>query len=139
MGTVIRPEISKKKKYHIPKQRFYELKHFCMQYPDWRRAYLSLDGITNHNQDNLGINRPLYKESPTELNAVKRNYYKERMELVEKACYEADDVIGRYILIGVTENCSYNNLRTVHGIPCCKKIYYELYHKFFWILSNIRE
>ena len=39
MSTVIRPEISKKNLYWIPKHRYYELKHFCLQYPEWKKNY----------------------------------------------------------------------------------------------------
>ena len=42
MGTVIRPETSKKNKYWIPRHRYHELKHFCLQYPLWKKAYLEL-------------------------------------------------------------------------------------------------
>ena len=38
MPTEIRPELSKKNKYWIPKHRYYELKHFVMQYPQWVEA-----------------------------------------------------------------------------------------------------
>ena len=37
MSTVIRPELSKNNEYWIPRQRFYELKHFCLQYPSWKK------------------------------------------------------------------------------------------------------
>lgn len=43
MGTTIRPEISKKNRYWIDKHRYYELKHFCLQYPTWKKAHSSLD------------------------------------------------------------------------------------------------
>lgn len=43
MGTVIRPEVSHKNTYYISKHRYYELKHFCLQYPEWRKSYISLD------------------------------------------------------------------------------------------------
>lgn len=32
MATTIRPEVSKKSKYWIERHRYYELKHFCLQY-----------------------------------------------------------------------------------------------------------
>lgn len=37
MATVIRAEISRKNKYWINKHRYYELKHFCLQYPIWKQ------------------------------------------------------------------------------------------------------
>lgn len=36
MTTTIRPEISYSSKYHISKHRYYELKHFCLQYHEWQ-------------------------------------------------------------------------------------------------------
>lgn len=34
MATKIRPVLSEKNKYYIDKHRYYELKHFCLQYDD---------------------------------------------------------------------------------------------------------
>ena len=45
MGTVIRPEVSSRNAYYISRHRHYELKHFCLQYPEWKRAYRDLDGL----------------------------------------------------------------------------------------------
>ena len=42
MSTLIRPELSETNRYWIEKHRYYELKHFCLQYPLWRHAYNSL-------------------------------------------------------------------------------------------------
>lgn len=42
MGTVIRSEISKKNPYYINKHRYYELKHYCLQYYIWKEAADSL-------------------------------------------------------------------------------------------------
>lgn len=46
MATTIRPELSEKNPYWIEKHRYYELKHFCLQYPIWQKQY-SLDTIFN--------------------------------------------------------------------------------------------
>ena len=53
MGTTIRPEISKKNRYWIDKHRYYELKHFCLQYPTWKKAHSSLDSGINVTDDVL--------------------------------------------------------------------------------------
>lgn len=42
MGTVVRADISKKNAYWIDKHRYYELKHFCLQYPIWAKTYAEL-------------------------------------------------------------------------------------------------
>lgn len=44
MGTTLRAELSEKNPYWIEKHRYYELKHFCLQYPIWKKAYAALDG-----------------------------------------------------------------------------------------------
>lgn len=33
-----------KTEYALSKHRFYELKHFCLQYPEWIREYKEADG-----------------------------------------------------------------------------------------------
>ena len=50
MGTTLRAELSEKNPYWIEKHRYYELKHFCLQYPIWKKAYTALDG-TNTNPE----------------------------------------------------------------------------------------
>ena len=46
MATEIRPELSEKNPYWIGKHRYYELKHFCLQYPIWKKAYNALLGLS---------------------------------------------------------------------------------------------
>jgi len=46
MGTTIKPELPDKNKHYIEKHRYYELKHFCLQYQAWKRAYAALDGLS---------------------------------------------------------------------------------------------
>ena len=45
MGTTIRSELSKKNEYWIEKHRYYELKHFCMQYPIWKKLIDYIDSM----------------------------------------------------------------------------------------------
>lgn len=138
MATVIRPELSIKNKYHIDKHRHYELKHFCLQYPAWKKAYVDLDnmGISISTVDKLpSSNLP---GDPTAKRAVAKAQLTERIEMVEKIAREADDYLWYYILKGVTENLSYTHLKTRLDIPCGKDMYYDRYRKFFWLLSKVR-
>ena len=34
---------------------------------------------------------------------------------------------------------SYDHLKARTGIPCCKDVYYDLYRRFFWLLSKERQ
>lgn len=51
MSTTVRSEISKKNIYWIEQHRYYELKHFCLQYPLWKKAYSEIDGLCRQNND----------------------------------------------------------------------------------------
>lgn len=54
------------------------------------------------------------------------------------ASMATDKELSSYILKAVTEGYSYFNLKARLEIPCSKDIYYELYRRFFWLLSNTR-
>ena len=51
MGNEMRPELSEKNPYWIGKHRYYELKHFCLQYPIWKKAKNALDGLSKRPSD----------------------------------------------------------------------------------------
>ena len=136
MATRIRPKISEKNKYWIDKHRHYELKHFCLQYPEWKKAYL-----TNGNLAAAPIERTPSTNvpgDPTAKRAIKNTYYRERIELIEKTAMEADSALCDYILKAVTEELSYTYLKSKLKIPCGRDMYYDRYRRFFWLLSEAR-
>lgn len=128
MGTVIRAKISPKNKYWIDKHRHYELKHFCMQYPDWKKAYSKFDSATYNSTGELSDKRE-----------QKKLFYSNRINLIERAAHEADPYLYDYIIKGVTEGKSYTYMKAVMGIPCGRDMYYDRYRKFFWLLNESRE
>jgi hypothetical protein len=139
MSTVIRAEISEKNKYYIDKHRYYELKHFCLQYSAWKKAYTNCnESIIFASQfDKLpGCNSP---GDITAKYAIKRAQYGERIKLIETAAKEADEFLYPYLLTAVTEGRSYPYLRTTLNIPCGRDMYYDRYRKFFWILNELRD
>lgn len=137
MATKIRPEVSAKNRYWISRQRFYELRHFCLQYGEWAKEYAELDGYPSQSYS-TEIRSP-QPGDPTERIAERKLYFRERMELVKKAAGATDPVIGPYIFKAVTKGYSYEHLRAKDGIPCCKNVYYDLYRKFFWLLDKARK
>lgn len=124
MATKIRAKLSKKNKYYISKHRYLELKHFCLQYPEWLNEY------TKH---------VLPEKDSTSEWALARSELKKRMEMVEKAAMRADEDLSIYIFQSVTEDKTYVNLKTFYSIPCSRDTFYDRYRKFFWELSKIRE
>lgn len=135
----IRPELSTKNKYWIEKHRYYELKHFCLQYKTWKKTYSDLN--------DLSISSSFLKISsvcntPTDLTAkcaIKKAYYAERIKMIEKAAMETDEYLYPYILKAVTENLSYTYSKTKLDIPCSRDMYYDRYRRFFWILDQSRD
>lgn len=138
MATLIRPEISEKNKYYICKHRHYELKHFCLQYPTWRREYAALNSpvIASSATEKMPSNN--IPGDPTSKFAMKRAYYSERIGMIEQIAMEADSFLWEYILKAVTEGLSFTQLKSRLGIPCSRDTYYDRYRRFFWLLSESR-
>ena len=130
-----RPELSEKNPYWIPRHRYYELKHFCMQYTTWKKLYNSLNAYPKVRYFEVSDGLP----DPTAALVERRERYFRCVKIVEDAAEETDPVIGKDILRGVISGCSYDVLCAREPIPCCKDIYYELYRKFFWILDKKRD
>lgn len=139
MATLIRPEMSKKNKYYVEKHRYYELKHFCLQYPIWKKAYAALDGLSNRPNDLEIISKTNRISDPTERCAAARMKYSRFIEMVEQTAIKTDSELYSYILIGVTEGRTYEYLKSILNIPCCRQVYYEMYRKFFYLLNRVRE
>lgn len=138
MGTVIRPEISEKNKYWISKHRYYELKHFCLQYREWKKEYVSImNGLIPSCRIGESTRNSGYTNDTCE-KAVLLEDYSNKIQLVEQCAYATDEYLYQYILKGVTENYTYEYLHTRMGIPCCRDTYYARYRKFFWILNKYR-
>lgn len=130
----LKPELSAKSKYWIPRHRYYELKHYCMQYPYWKRLYYSLE-FKMGPRDGVRSSEP---GKPTEVVAIARAECKNAMERVEQCCRESFPELYDILLRGVTEGLSYEVLRCKDEIPCSKDMYYDRYRKFFYILSQKR-
>lgn len=111
MGTTIRPELSERNPYWIEKHRYYELKHFCLQYPIWKKAYLAIDGLTKRPADLVLFSGQKELGDPTAKCAEAKIFYSNRMDLVKLVAEETDAVLGTYILQAVTNGISYDCLK----------------------------
>ncbi|MBE6724911.1 MAG: hypothetical protein E7576_06915 [Ruminococcaceae bacterium] len=139
MATVISPEITEKSPWWIPRQRYYELKHFCLQYPDWKIQLRMIDGIQHQAElTNMPKNRNSLCDTTGEM-AINRARLSKRIDMVERAAREADADLCDYILKGITEGVSYHLLQFKLGMPYNRNDYYETYRKFFYILDKYRD
>lgn len=138
MATLIHPKISEKNKYWIDKHRHYELKHFCLQYPIWKKAVFDM----NNSNLSLSIIERIPSTNlpgdPTGRRAAMRLYYSDKIDLIERVAKETDQYLYNYILKAVTEGYSYVYLKSRLKIPCSRDMYYDRYRRFFWLLSQER-
>lgn len=140
MATKIRPELSKRNKYWIERHRYYELKHFCMQYPTWKKMLtrLIMESVVKPPETQNVYVQIGEVADPTAKTAMIRQYYSDRITMLEQVAEETDVVLGKYVLKGITEGISYDILKVREDIPCCKEVYYDLYRKFLWLLDKER-
>ncbi len=139
MATVIRPEISEKNKYYIDKHRYYELKHFCLQYKDWKKSYAACNESIIFASN---LEQTTSSGVPSDLTAkyaIKRAQYGDKIKLIERLVKETDEYLYPYILKAVTEGLSYTYLKSKLEIPCGRDMYYDRYRRFFWLLSENRD
>lgn len=138
MSTTTRPELSTKNPYWIGKHRYYELKHFCLQYPIWQKELRTIDGYSRGRVVNEAISSQGTPSNPTYETVEARTQYLKWSELLEYSAKEAASDLAPYILTAVTEGVSYEILKLRTSIPCCRDTYYDLYRRFFWVLSQNR-
>ena len=139
MGTMIRPELSKKNRYWISRNRFYELKHFCLQYPEWKKEYQELlmsFEATSHAIEKIGESSNA--SDPTKDLAIMLYDKGERIKMIEETANETNAYLAPYILLAVTKGQSYEYLSTILNMSCGKSYYFEYYRKFFYLLSKKR-
>ena len=139
MGTIIRPEVSVKNKYWIDKHRYYELKHFCLQYPNWKKNYAELSYLGASLSTIEMVRKSNIPSDLTAKYAMLKNHYSYCIKLVEEAAHTSDKELFDYILKAVTEGLSYLYLKARLNIPCSRDTYYDRYRKFFWLLDNARK
>lgn len=137
--TDIRPEVSRKNKYWISNHKYYELKHFCLQFPEWVNSYNALNDYT---VSSIDLSEKMSKTNnitdPTADIAIAKEEMLRKINLIKEVAKNADESLCDYILIAVTKGYSYKYLKTVMNIPCSKDMYYDRYRKFFYLLSKER-
>lgn len=127
MSTKIRPTTIKTT---ISKHRFYELKHFCLQYREWKEQYDRL-GLDLRALDTTKEVRTDVVDHTANIAIMRAELYS-KMKLVEDCASCTHAILGPKIFKAVTEDLGYYDL----DIPCSKGYYYKYYHKFFELLDE---
>ena len=112
-----------KTEYELSKHRFYELKHFCLQYPEWESLYSMLDGWPEEIGKNEG--------DTTSRDGIRRADLAWKMELIREtaidACGDYAQSIFEYVILGIKPKLTSDQTD-----------FWYYYRKFFWELSRRR-
>ena len=109
--------------YAISKHRFYELKHFCLQYPEWKKVYSDADGYSEEAGKNEG--------DTTSKDGMTRAELWKNIVLIRKACHDTGYNRWMTLLAYVTGDINV-------PFPGEKELFFYYYRKFFWLLSQRR-
>ena len=137
MSTKIRPVISKKRTYYISKHRYYELKHFCLQYNEFRNLVFSQGRNLTKSLEYHGHKQVEFSD-PTGEDVCRTEEARKNIKIIEDSAALTDEFLKDYILESVTQEHSYTYLKLIENIPCSRDHFYICYHKFFWILSQLK-
>lgn len=133
----IRSKTSIRALYHIDKERYLELKHFCLQYDSWKKELNNIDFF--HGGSILEIShKPGKTQKDTVYDIVsKRALLRSNIAAVDKALLKAEenDIIRENLKECVIHGSSYAKLSMQSMIPCGRDMFYKSYRRFFYILS----
>ena len=116
----LKPELSERSKYWISKHRYYELKHFCLQYPEWKKLYAEA-GFKMEAQRLNAIHGSEPADPTAKLGQIRGDLCR-AMDLVYKTALEASPELGLFLFKAVTEEIPYTRLQSVYAIPCGKDL-----------------
>lgn len=134
MSTLIRTELSKKNQYYISKYRYLELKYFCLQYNEIKKEIESITYISSQKFPEVKIRNR--STDFVENTAMHLSYLTEKLKLIEQTAIETDPELYSYILLAVTCGFTFNHMQLNKNIPCGRSKFYQLYRKFFYLLSQ---
>lgn len=137
MPTVIRSQLATSNPYYISKHRYYELKHYCLQYPEWKRMMSKIREKSLIGGYIVYNNTSIQESDKTGDYGVFLANLSHSMKEIEQICKEAGGDISDWLFAAVTEGISYPILEA-RGIPCGRDYFYLRYRKFFWLLSQVR-
>ena len=139
--SAIKNELSLRNEYYLPRHRYLELKHFCLQYKDWEKElkYASflrstsfISGVGLKDGRNL---------SRTEAIVILQERATKNITLIHDAmkATTSDKESQLMLYEGITTGAPYDKMMARGCLPVLSRsAYYKLYRRFFWELSQIR-
>lgn len=123
--------------YGISKNRYAELKAFCLQYEEKKSKINRGVGAMNYD----GMPKSNYKENSLETKAIRNVMYQEDCEMIEQAAISTSAEIYQYIIKSVTNDLSYRFIEydeKLGRIPVGKTEFYAMRRLFYYYLDNLK-
>lgn len=123
--------------YGISRNRYKELKAFCLQY-DEKKSKIRY-GLSSVQAD--GVPGSNYKESPVEKQAVQNSTYLQDVRMIEEAAVKANSGIWKYLLKSVTKGLSYEYVEyddELGRIPMGSTEFYAYRRLFYCYLDELK-
>lgn len=123
--------------YGISKNRYTELKAFCLQY-DEKKSKITR-GINNVNYD--GMPKGNYPSNLMESQAIRNVMYQKDCEMIEQAAIATSEELYPYILKSVTNDLSYQFIeydKKLGRIPVGKTEFYGYRRLFYHYLDLVK-
>ncbi len=130
-----RSELSKKNKYYICPDRYKELLYFARQYISMK-AELTRLRASYPVAPQVSVQHDISNPVPAIVESVAK--LADQIAMIEECAYDADPDLWKWILTGITTGKSYEYLNLMMGMPASKDLYYDRYHRFFWLLDAKR-
>ena len=132
MPVEIRKRDMKLSDHNISRDKYNELKYFCLQYWQKKQEIDRNYGIDGFSQD--GMPRGTSSSNPTEKKALRIAQLKRDTELIEQTAMEADAEIYPWILKNVTSGGPYEYMDG----PISRTKFYDSRRYFFYLLAQKR-
>lgn len=146
MSTTIRPELSERNPYYVPKERYLELLHFTRQFEYWVTECNRYDiHSVRTNYDRVQINDV---KDNTARDAIRNASMSNKIKMVHKCAFKAVDIVCKGVIrdyqpvidaliFGIVHDQGYDFINVNHIIS--RDMYYKVYHCYFWLLNKERD
>lgn len=138
-----RNELSTRNPWYLPKHRFLELKHYCLQVPDWQKRIRELRasiGPTVPKMLGVVSGVKTYPGMPFEKEILECDQLRRKIDPIMESCdvVVKDIFLGRSALIElVTEDVGFEYVQQKYDLPISRDTWYRNYYrKFFWVLDK---
>ena len=118
--------------YNVSMAKYNELKYFCIQYEEKKRALANGYGISAAPVDGMPRTRAFGR--PTEERAIRNAMLEDDIKLIEETAKEASSELYTWLMKNVTEEVPYEWM----DVPAGRRQFYESRRYFFYLLAQKR-